>query len=164
MSAAPANRPPSVNHLAAFNAVTQPAAVRRSLPRIGASEHIEDFIEALDNALDLAFAGVDAADLTPGVDIEHPAAMLKAYLLFLVGRGAMAGDDSIDASDFDDWSEQVAPGVWRLLGFPRPPALLTVALAFSVLGNPQHQAPELRALIWAVGDFASSNLLPSLRA
>jgi hypothetical protein len=161
MAAQPTN---GRNPAAAFAAVMSPAV---PLPaprgRIAASQPVEDFVEACDSAIDLAFDDVDEADLTPGVDVEDPRAMLKAYLLFLAAGAPYGDGEAYDAGDVDDWFEMVTPRVWSLLGFARPPAHLMVGLAFSLLGARDHQAPELRALIWAVRDFAASNLMPGLR-
>lgn len=142
------------------------APPRRCQHRLGGSPRpdlVEDFIHACEHALTLAF-DADNPDVTPGVEVDQPRAMLKAYLLFLATWGAMAGDERLDAADVNDWGQSVTPAVWQLLGFDRPPTLLSIGLAFSLLGNRQHQAPELRALIWAVGDFAACNLMPGLRA
>jgi hypothetical protein len=152
----------SRNFAAAFNAVTRTAAP--SPPRdarVLATELIAHFIDACDSALDLAFDEPGVAELLPGVDVAQPAAMLKAYLLFLATESRAAGGPVPGA--VEGWYERVTPMGGRLLGFgERAPAKMMVGLAFSLIGEREHQAPELRALIWLVGDLAGCKLLPGL--
>jgi hypothetical protein len=90
--------------------------------------------------------------------------MLKAYLLLLVNEGLMSNSEGIDSELVKAWHARVTPRVWTLLGFAREPGLLQVQLAFSLLGRHEHIAGELRAFVWAVGDFAAIGLMPGLRA
>lgn len=153
------------NFAAAFAAVTQGAQpLPATTSRVVASDPVVDFVAACDAAVDLAFDDPSAADFTPGLDVEEPAAMLKAYLLFLACWYPFSRGEDFDASAVDDWFEHVTPPVWRLLGFRAPPTRLSLGLAFSLLGEREHQAPELRALLWAVRDFAASGLMPGLAA
>lgn len=155
----------SRNFAAAFAAVTQAAQpLPPTTSRVVASDLVADFIDACDTAIGLAFDDPTTADLTPGLDVEEPAAMLKAYLLFLASWSPHAGRESFDAADVDDWFEAVTPRVWLLLAFRSQPSRLAIGLAFSLLGDAEHQAPELRALLWAVRDFAASGLMPGLAA
>jgi hypothetical protein len=155
----------SRNFAAAFAAVTQ---VAQPLPppssRVVASDLVTDFVDACDTAIELAFEDPSAADLTPGLDIEEPAAMLKAYLLFLACWAPYSNGEDHNAAEVDDWFELVTPRVWQMLGFRARPTRLSLGLAFSLLGGREHQAPELRALMWAVRDFAASGLMPGLAA
>ena len=152
----------SRNFPAAFAAAT---ALARPLPApaspIVASDTVAEFIDACDTAIGLVLPAT--GELLPGVDVEQPAPMLMAYLLFLVNEGVHADCDAVDSARIKDWHARVAPRVWSLLGFRREPSLLTVQLAFSLLGQHAHVAAELRALVWAVGDFAASGLMPGLR-
>jgi hypothetical protein len=55
--------------------------------------------------------------------------------------------------------------LWRLLGFRhRPPERKRLALAFSLMGRREYQSPELRGVIWLVGDPAACKLLAGVRA
>jgi len=152
----------SRNFPAVFAAAT---AAARPLPtsasRVVASDSLVEFIEACDTAIGLVLPA--PAELLPGVDVEQPAAMLMAYLLFLVNKGVHADCDAVDGARVKDWYERVSARVWERVGFRRTPSLLQVQLAFSLLGESQHLAAELRALVWAVGDFAATGLLPGLR-
>jgi len=143
----------------------QPVA---SLPsasfRIVETDVVIAFVAACDAAVDLAFDTPGIAELLPGVDVAPKAALLKAFLLFLATEGRIAGEH-IEVADSDGWYARLDPEVWALLGFGgRAPGTVTVALAFSLLGKRQHQAPELRALIWLVGELAARNLLQGLRS
>jgi hypothetical protein len=152
----------SRNFPAAFAAAT---ALARPLPapasRIVASDTVAEFIDACDSAVVRGLP--DAGELLPGVDVAEPVEMLKAYLLFLAGEGVTCNSDAIDSARVKDWHARVTPRVWSLLGFRREPSLLTVQLAFSLLGQHAHVAAEMRALVWAVGDFAAIGLMPGLR-
>lgn len=103
-----------------------------------------------------------ADELLPGIDVAQPVAMLKAFLLFLVTEALHANSDNIDGELVTAWHGRVTPRLWTLLGFRPEPSLLTVQLAFSLLGESEHLAPEMRALVWAVGDFAACGLMPGL--
>jgi hypothetical protein len=159
----PASNGGGRNFAAAFAAVTQAA---RPLPTLSlpviASNPVAEFIEACDSAL--AYCVPDAGELLPGIDVDQPEAMLKAFLLFLANQGLTSNSEDIDAQLVKDWHARVAPRVWLLLGFPRDPGLLSVQLAFSLLGQQQHVAGDARAFVWAVGDFAAIGLMPGLRS
>jgi hypothetical protein len=162
MSAQP--HPDRPDYPARFQAVTRAAAPLPSpAARVGRSEAIEQFIDICDGALDLAFDDREAAVLTPDVDVPSQRPVLKAYLLFLATEGLHPMDD-IQPQTFEGWYERIAPPVWALLGFEQPPHRMMLGLAFSLLGQREHQARELRALIWAIGDFASCNLLRGVRS
>lgn len=151
------------NYAAAFNAVTAMAApLPAPAASIVASENVAEFIDACDSAICCGMAV--GADPLPGVDVEKPWAMFKAYLLLLANEGVMTQSDTIDGELIKNWYVRVAPNVWRLLEFDRAPSLLTVQLAFSLLNEHGRLAAEMRALTWAVGDFAASGLMPGLRA
>jgi hypothetical protein len=153
------------NYAAAFNSVTR-AAVPLPAPvsRVVGSDAVAQFIDICDTALDLAFDEPGSAVLLPDVDVPTPEAVLKAYLLFLATEGIHPEAEAGPAR-FDAWYERVTPPVWRLLGFEDdPPAKLVLSMAFSLLGQREHQAPEVRALIWALGDLASCNLLRGVRS
>lgn len=129
---------------------------------LGATSAVADFIDACDTALDCAWDGSATHDLMPGVPVEAKAAVLKAFLLFLATEGVVANGD-VDPDRFDRWYERVTAEVWELLGFAqRPPAKMTFALAFSLAAEHEHQAPEVRAVIWLVGDLAACRLLTGL--
>lgn len=81
--------------------------------------------------------------------------MLVAYLLCL----ASTGGTELTSDEVQDWCAAVTPAVWQRLGFDRAPTPLTVSLAFSLLGRLAHVAPELRALVWVIGDLAHAGLL-----
>jgi hypothetical protein len=153
----------NTNFRAAFASVTQAA---RPLPAttspIVASDLVAEFIEACDSALNCCIP--DARELLPGIDVDQPDSMLKAFLLFLANQGLTSNSADIDAELVKDWHARVAPRVWLLLGFPREPGLLTVQLAFSLLGHQHHVAGDARGLVWAVGDFAAIGLMPGLRS
>jgi hypothetical protein len=148
----------------AFGPGRQPAAPLPSTSfRIVETDVVTGFVAACDAAVDLAFDTPGIAELLPG-DVAPKAALLKAFLLFLATEGRIAGEN-IELADYDDWYARLDPEVWTLLGFGgRGPGKVTVALAFSLLGKRQHQAPELRALIWLVGELAARNLLHGFRS
>lgn len=152
------------NYRAAFNAVTRAAAPLPSpAARVGDGELVAEFIGVCDAALDLAFDDPREAVLAPDVDVPQPGSFIKAYLLFLATEGICPNAD-VEPGTFEAWFERVSPAVWSLLGFEQPPSRMMVGLAFSLLGQREHQAPELRALIWALGELAAVNLMPGLRA
>jgi len=152
-----------VNPVAAFAAVMRPAAplpLVRSL--VVANETMVEFIDACDSAL--CCGPPTVGELLPGIDVEQPAAMLKAYLLLLANEGLMSEGESIDVALVKSWHARVTPRVWTLLGFAHEPGLLQLQLAFSLHGRDEHIAGELRAFFWAVGEFAAIGLMPGLRA
>lgn len=155
----------SRNFRALFNAATHSAAPPPlRVSRLVASDVVAQFVEACDTAIDLAFDTPGATELLPGVDVAMPFELLKAYLLFLATEGLCCASD-IEAGVCEAWFEGVTSHVWKLLGFAeRAPAKMTVQLAFTLIGQREHQAPELRALIWAIGDLAASNVMPGLRS
>lgn len=151
------------NHAAAFAAVMSVAApLAPPVSPIAASENVADFIDACDTALSIGLPA--SGGLLPGVDTADEAAMLKAYLLFLVNESLTMSSEAINGERVAAWHGRLAPRVWHLLGFPREPSLLTVQLTFSLLGDYEHLAAEMRALVWTVGDFAASGLMPGLRS
>lgn len=151
------------NYYTAFNNLSR-TAVQLPSPRaqVVRSQPMEAFIEVCGAALDLAFDDPGSAELMPGVDIEEPLAVVKAYLLFLANVGLMPTSET-SADVYDDWHETVTEPVWKLLGFERKPPTMALGMAFMLLAQREHQAPELRALIWAVGELAAARLLPGVR-
>lgn len=164
MSTQPQTSTPS-GYLSKFNRVTAAAAPRQPGPasRVSSSERVAEFIGVCDVALDLAFDDPREAVLAPDVDVPQPGSFIKAYLLFLTTEGICPTAD-VEPGSFDAWYERVSPAVWSLLGFEQPPSKMMVGLTFSLLGQREHQAPELRALIWALGELAAVNLMPGLRS
>jgi hypothetical protein len=151
------------NFVAAFAAVNQNAQpLVRPASLIVASDTVAEFIDACDSAI-VCGLPIDG-DPLPGVDVEQPWSMLKAYLLFLANEGVMSDSDAIDGERVKDWHARVAPRVWSLFGFHREPSLLTVELAFSLVCDHEHVAAGMRALVWGVGEFAAIGLMPGLRA
>jgi hypothetical protein len=152
------------NYSAAFNAITGVAAAVQPEPEVVSAELVAEFVESCDYALRLAVDADSAEDveLVVDIDVERPAAMAKAYLLFLAQRCAASGRADFDAPDVDAWFERLIAPTWELLGFERAPSRLTVGLAFSLLRYPEHQRPLLRVLARIVEDFAASGLLRGL--
>jgi len=150
------------NYAAVFGAVLPATAASATVTRPAVSQALADFIDACDTAVVVAFDDPAAADWLPGVDVPRPASVLKAYLLFLAQERCLPAE--LDAAAFERWYQRVPADVWQLLEFHRPPVKLKLSLAFSLIGQPQHQAPQLRGLIWLLGDLAACGLLPGVRA
>jgi len=151
------------NFIAAFNSVTAAASpLPAPVKYVVASDSIAEFIDSCDSAICCGMAV--GADPLPGVDVERPWSMFKAYLLLLANEGLTPQSDALDSKLIKDWHARVTARVWRLLEFDGEPSLLTVQLAFSLLSEHGHLAPEMRALAWAVGDFAACGFMPGLRA
>jgi hypothetical protein len=96
----------------------------------------------------------------PGVHVAHQRELLNAYLLFV----ASDATNEDDPDRLANWYARMTADVWKLLGFSQRPSLLTLELAFSLLEQRDHQAPELRALILAVRFFGGADLLRGLSA
>ena len=135
-------------------------------PAIVDTELLAEFIDICDTAIDCAFdLPSSGADVLPGIDVPSPVSMLKAYLLY-VACEAPSGLQGWSSGQYADWYRRVSGDVWRLLGFgDRPPPRLRVELAFAALSEgPGHQAPELRALVFAVEQFTTAGMLRGLRS
>jgi hypothetical protein len=147
----------SRNIAAAFSAVTAPAAALPApVAPLAPTDRLVEFVESCETVMQVACDR--AAELLPGVAVDDPAAMLKAFLTYV----ACAAPDHEDPAQLTAWLARCQPRLWSLLGFQRPPSLTTVELAFSLLCDRGHQAAELRALVAAVECFASAKLLAEL--
>ncbi len=163
MTAQAGNNGGGPNPAAAFAAVMQRAApLPAPSARIVASDNVAEFIEACHTAV-WAGLGEEVNELLPGVDVTEPRSVLKAYLLFLATEGLTRNSEDIDGERVKGWCERVQQRVWDLLGFKRQPGLLTMQLAFSLLGSEEHLTTAMRPLVWVVGDFAAIGLLRELR-
>jgi len=156
---------PSPDYPTVFSTVMGAARATPATPRPPAmSDSLGEFIDACDSAIELAFNDPASADPLPGVDVPRAASVLKAYLLFLASERTFA-DSEVGAEAFERFYECLPAEVWRQLGFGnQPPAKMKLALAFSLIGQREHQAPELRGVIWLIGDLAASGLLAGVRA
>jgi len=153
----------------AFDAVMRPAAasplsvgpaVAAVAPPSDPVDYVAEFVDVCDAAIDIAFDEPPTPDLLPGLAVEQPLAMLKAYLLYLA---ATAPHDQ-KPGRLEDWFEHVDVATWRKLGFERRPARLHVELAFALAREREHQAPELRGLIALVELLSGAALLRGVRA
>lgn len=119
-----------------------------------------EFIDVCTSAIEVAY-GRDPAnvDVAPGVTVPAPLPMLLAYLLYLAST---APDDDLER--LADWFAHVDRPTWKRLGFAQAPPRLHVELAFSLMAQRQHQAPELYSLIALVELLAGADLLYGLRS
>lgn len=148
------------SHAAAFANVFSPArpvAAPAGRPAALVGMRVMEFLAACEAAVGTDRLASD--DLLPGVDVEQPGAVLLAYLLFLATEALTPNAEQLTGDRVADWHRRLPPTAWKAMGFTRPPGLLALQLAFSLLADIQHLAAEVRALVWAVGDFAAIGLL-----
>lgn len=149
----------SRNFAAAFSAVTKPAAPGPNrVVALAPTDRLVEFVESCETVMQVVFDDPGTAELMPGVAVVEQAALLKAFLAYV----ACVAPQHEDPEQLTRWLARCQPRLWAALGFKRPPAATTVELAFSLLCDRNHQAPELRALVAAVECFASANLLREL--
>jgi hypothetical protein len=149
----------SRNFAAAFGAVTAAAAV--STPRVVPlmpTDRLVEFVESCETVMEVSFEDPAAAELLPGVAVGEQAAVLKAFLTYV----ACVAPHHEDPEQLAGWLARCQPRLWTTLGFKRAPSTTMLELAFSLLCDRGHQAPELRALVAAVECFASAKLLQEL--
>lgn len=144
---------------AAFGAVGIAAVIPtpRVVPLMP-TDRLVEFIESCETVMQVAFDDPAAAELMPGVAVSDQASVLKAFLTYV----ACVAPNHEDPAQLAAWLDRCQPRLWSALGFRRPPTTTTVELAFSLLVDRAHQAPELRALVAAVECFASADLLAEL--
>lgn len=132
-----------------------------SPPARPVTDYLAEFVDVCTAAIEVAFGRtLERCNVAPGVAVPTPLPMLLAYLLYL----ASTAPADEDPDRFADWFGHVERATWRRLGFTDAPARLEVELAFTLLRERAHQAPELHGLIALVEFLAGAGLIYGLRS
>jgi hypothetical protein len=134
---------------------------RAPVARQAPTDFVAEFIDVCTAAIEVAFGrSLSRCDVAPGVAVEQRLPLLLAYLLYL----ASTAPDDADADRLADWFSHVDRATWKRLGFDERPSRLHVELAFTLLRERAHQAPQLHGLIALVEFLAGAGLLHGLRS
>lgn len=148
--------------------ITSPASAPGSAGNgtrpIVASDLLGEFIESCSTVVEVVLGREDAP--VPLDGIPYPAAVFKAYLLFL----ACYAPESENWRERFDWGERLdsfceclLPEVSELLGFDGLfPTRFEVELAFAAFAHASYEESELRAFMLGVELFAISGLFREL--